>query len=114
MNDAKTNNTIRMTTTEMFRPSWDPSVQATYRGNHTQFQVCITRDGDKVTVLKAWGHSGGACFHNREEKVYSIAEELNKMAVTFAELNENPKLDHRFTLDIDDDLPEGLSYPEWQ
>ena len=112
-NTSKTNHDITFKTSELFRPTIDRCVGGLYRGNHTGYHVNIHRDGDKVTVLHAWGHSfNGFSFH--EEKVFSVAEELNRIAVSFAELHDNPKLDDRFTIEIVDDLPEGHSVPEWK
>lgn len=101
---------IQLTTTEMFRPNLDRCVGGPYRGNHTGYHVGITREGDRVTVTHAWGHSFHG-FANREERTYSIEREIASAREALDSLNGDGEPE--FTLSIVDDLPEGFSQPEW-
>lgn len=95
--------TYSTTTTEMFTPSFDPSLGRKFTGNHADFTVILRRDGDEVTET-CLGYQGlGPCRPILSKRTYSVTKLVADLRETCEEFGGD--------FECIDDLPEGISYP---
>jgi hypothetical protein len=95
--------TYRTSTKEIFTPTYDPTIDRPYTGNHSGFLVSIRRNGDSVTVSHFGEKGFSPCRPLIRESTHSISELIAD--------GRQLALENGFAYECDDNLPEGVSYP---